>query len=362
MLLAAVVVGIVAITVVGPASVGAASSNATIPVDPAHGASGEQIAPRGRLTPLRHIPAGAEVVHFGIEPIQAYGVNFDTNTWSCNFYMWWRWTGDIDPVQTTAFDNASSPASFFSITYSYVDAAGAEAPTTLSNGDHYQLAFIQAQFTDNFRLQQYPLDRHDLEMRFESTTYPSAQLVYVPDEGGRTSQRFLVPDWTTKRIAYGTYVKHYETDFGDPSASGEYKDWSLATYRIEVSRPHSHFVVALLLPLCFVLSVVISVLLLKAEHEASRLAIAATGLLTVIFLQQGYARDLPPTAPVVLMDKIYGLGFAVVFVVIARVIWETFQVFHHKRESHPYVRMDRVLAATLAVVFAVGATLIILSA
>ena len=53
---------------------------------------------------------------------------------------------------------------------------------------------------------------------------------------------------------------------------------------------------------------------MKAEHEASRLAIAATGLLTVIFLQQGYSNDLPPTAPVALMDKIYGLAFAVVFI------------------------------------------------
>jgi len=326
------------------------------------GSSGEQNVPRGRITPLRSVPPGAEVVHYGIEPIQAYSVDFDKSVWSLNFYMWWRWRGEIDPVATTVFDNATWPSSYFSITYSYTDGAGRPASTTLANGDHYQLAFVQAQFTSNFRMQRYPLDHHDLEIRFENTTYPSAQLVYVPDEGGRTGQRLHMPDWKVERVAYGAYVKHYSTDFGDPTATGEYRNWSLGTYQIEVSRPTSHFAIGLLLPLSLVLAVVIAVLLIKAEHESSRLAIAATGLLTVIFLQQGYDRDLPPTAPVVLMDKIYGLAFAIVFIVIARVIWETFQVFHHKRESRAYVRADRTLAIVLLAVFAIGTTLLVLAA
>jgi hypothetical protein len=358
---AALTIVVGALAVAGSSSWALATPPTPTPTERAVGSSGERIAPRGRFTPLRSVPAGATVVHYGIEPVQAYDIDFDASTWSLNFTMWWRWRGDIDPVTTTVFDNASSPGSFFTMKYSYADADGRSTPTTLVTGERYQAADVQAQFTGNFRLQDYPLDAHDLEIRFQNDRYPLDLLVYLPDHGGRTAQRFLVPDWRTDAIEYGTYVNHTTTDFGDPTATGAYRRWSLGTYQIEVSRPRSHFVIGLLMPLCFVLAVVIAVLLMKAEHEASRLAIAATGLLTVIFLQQGYSNDLPPTAPVALMDKIYGLAFAVVFVVIARVIWETFQVFHHKRESHPYVRFDRSLAIALACVFAIGTALLVIA-
>ena len=82
----------------------------------------------------------------------------------------------------------------------------------------------------------------------------------------------------------------------------------------------------------------------------------ATALLTTVFLQLSSMDAVGQTSVLVLMDKIYGLGFAIVFIVIARVIWETFQVFHHKRESHPYVRFDRSLAIVLACAFALFAT------
>ena len=134
----------------------------------------------------------------------------------------------------------------------------------------------------------------------------------------------------------------------------------MGTYTISIQRPLSHFLAKLLLPLIIAMAASIMVLLLKSEHEISRLAISGTGLLTLIFLQQGYSADLPPTVPLVMMDKFYALGYLVVLFTFGRIIWETTQVFHHKRAAENFILVDRVLAGVLAVIFLGGIAALIL--
>jgi hypothetical protein len=316
--------------------------------------------PRGTLYKVNSVPAGAEVVYYGIEPIQAYKISLTDDTWDLNFYMWYRWKGPFDPVGTTTFDNSSSASTNYSVTYSYTNAAGQEQPITLSNGYHYQLMYIQAGFSNDFNLTRYPLDNQELEIRFESTTYAFNQLVFEPDPSAGKDTGFGVADWNTQGTSYRSYMKHYSTTFGNSDSGTQFQDWSLGTYTISIQRPLSHFLAKLLLPLIIAMAASIMVLLLKSEHEISRLAISGTGLLTLIFLQQGYSADLPPTVPLVMMDKFYALGYLVVLFTFGRIIWETTQVFHHKRAAENFILVDRVLAGVLAVIFLGGIAALIL--
>ena len=220
--------------------------------------------------------------------------------------------------------------------------------------------YIQAGFSNDFNLTRYPLDNQELEIRFESTTYAFNQLVFEPDPSAGKDTGFGVADWNTQGTSYRSYMKHYSTTFGNSDSGTQFQDWSLGTYTISIQRPLSHFLAKLLLPLIIAMAASIMVLLLKSEHEISRLAISGTGLLTLIFLQQGYSADLPPTVPLVMMDKFYALGYLVVLFTFGRIIWETTQVFHHKRAAENFILVDRVLAGVLAVIFLGGIAALIL--
>ena len=273
------------------------------------------IEPRGSFYRLKYVSKSAEIVYYGIEPEQAYDVSPNTDSWALNFYMWFRWKGPDDPSSTTAFDNATNASTRYTVKYSYTNGHGAETPIRVSDGFKYQLLYIQAGFSNNFDLSRYPLDTQGLSIEFENTTYDFRQMVYLPDPQRSFDQEFAVPDWTTKSITYASYVKHYHTDFGDTDLGVAYQNWSLGTYTITISRPITHFVAKLLLPLLVVIIAALMTLLLKSEHEISRLALSATALLALFFLQEGYSSDLPPTAPLVLMDKFYVLSYLLVLVV-----------------------------------------------
>lgn len=358
------VIMIAVLTVVGLGSPAGASTN----VVPAHSSLVKSsLIPRGDVYIPHGYPKGAEIVNYGIEPIQAYDISLTNDVWRLNFYLWFRWKSPdgkpadaIDPTSTTAYDNASNAETNFQVSYSYTDAQGHEQPTKLADGSFYQLEYVQCGFADNFDLARYPLDSQQLTIRFENTTYDSNQLDYVPDPAGSTSQKFDVPDWDPKGITYQSYIKHYTTDFGNSDSAGPFQNWSLATYSITIKRPLSNFLAKLLLPLLIVLVASLLVLFLKSEHEISRLALSASGLLTLIFLQQGYSGELPPTVPLVLMDQFYALAYLIILVTFARIIWETTQVFHLKVSADTFIKTDRILAVVLGAAFFGGLALMIL--
>jgi len=322
--------------------------------------STHDVVPRGETRVQGPAPKGAEIVYYGIEPVQVYGISLADDLWKANFWMWYRWKGPYDPVPTTTFDNSTNAETNFQVTYSYVDAQGKPSPVTLKNGYKYQLLYVQAGFANEFKLQRYPLDHQELAIRFENTTYPLSQLAYEPDPQRSSDQRFTVPSWLTTSLEYQSFVKHYTTDFGNADAAGPFQDWSLGTYSINIQRPVSHFIGKLLLPLLIVLTASVLVLFLKTEHEISRLALTGTGLVTLIFLQTSYSTDLPPSAPLVLLDKVYVVGYLVVLTTFIRIVWETLEVSKNKREADRLQAIDHRIAMGIGGFVALGLTLLFL--
>ena len=318
------------------------------------------VVPRGETRVQGQAPKGAEIVYYGIEPVQVYGISLADDLWKANFWMWYRWKGPYDPVPTTTFDNSTNAETNFQVTYSYVDVQGKPSPVTLKNGYKYQLLYVQAGFANEFKLQRYPLDHQELAIRFENTTYPFSQLAYEPDPQRSSDQRFTVPSWLTTSLEYQSFVKHYTTDFGNADAAGPFQDWSLGTYAINIQRPVSHFIGKLLLPLLIVLTASVLVLFLKTEHEISRLALTGTGLVTLIFLQTSYSSDLPPTAPLVLLDKAYIIGYLVILTTFIRIVWETLEVSKNKREADRLQAIDHRIALGIGGFVALGLTLLFL--
>jgi hypothetical protein len=303
---------------------------------------------------------GAEVVYVGVEPIQVDTVSLDTDTFQTSFYIWWRWRGPIDPCPTTDILNSTASSNNYVINYSYTNTQGQETPISLPDGERYQTAKISTGVSDPFSISRYPLDSQVLRIRIENNTYDYSQLVYLPDLTHMSKEpSFEVAGWNLTGTSMAQYMHRYSTDFGylDPTtASNEY---SQLTYDIGIARPFSHFLMKLFLPMFVVLIAGLSALFVKADDFDVRLAMAGTGLLTLIFLQQGYSGDLPATSPVVLMDEIYALAYAAVGITFLRVVYTTTRVHLRHTPSGSFVKPDRIMVVTLATAFLLGATLLV---
>jgi len=314
---------------------------------------------RGTVSAPPPIKAHTEVVHLGLEPIQVANVNLGEGTWEMGFYVWWRWKGPIDPVESTYFTNATGATSNNTVTYSFLESKGHQKAIKQKDGYWYQQAYCSFGFSDDFPMQRYPLDVQHLQVRIENTTYDYDQLVYHVDTNISKDNEIVVPGWTTKDVRYDAYFHHYGTNFGYVDRGETFQDYSLLTFDIDIERPLSHFLGKLLLPLLVVLLAAITALFLKAGNFDTRLALTGTGLLTLIFLQQGYTSELPTPVPVVLMDKIYALAYASVLITFFRVIWTTDRVHRKSDDEELFVKGDRRLAIVLFLSLLVGIALVI---
>lgn len=306
------------------------------------------------------IAKSAEVVYLGIEPIQVDSISLDDNTFQTSFYIWWRWHGKIDPCPTTDIVNSNSSTSHYITNYSFFNRTGVETPLPIGGGWLYQTAKVSVGVTDPFSISRYPLDDQVLAIRVENNTYDSNELVYIPDTANMSKQStFDVAGWSLEGTSIRGFLHQYGTNFGVPDKTGASTRYSELTYDIDIVRPFSHFLVKLFVPMFVVLLAGLSSLLVKADDFDVRLAMAGTGLLTLIFLQQGYAGDLPATAPVVLMDEIYALAYAAVGITFLRAVYTTTRVHHARETAALFAPTDRRLAAAIALAFLVGSTIVV---
>lgn len=141
------------------------------------------------IRPLTAIPADAEQVTTGIFAMNLYDIDASRNTYYLDFYIWFRWRGDIDPTDSLELANGVEDWGVSSVPVY-------EEPEELPDGSSYQAWRVEGRFVQPLALDRYPLDRHNLSVLVENSVYTTDQLVYVADtEESGYSSTLAVPDW-----------------------------------------------------------------------------------------------------------------------------------------------------------------------
>lgn len=126
-------------------------------------------------TPLKAIPADAQPVKTGIYAVNLYNLDPSSNTYYLDFYAWFKWNGDIDPIANLEFTNGVED-------WGLTQVPGYEEPKELPDGSMYQIARVEGRFVQPFTLARYPLDQQTLHVTLENSVYPIDQLVYDADQ------------------------------------------------------------------------------------------------------------------------------------------------------------------------------------
>lgn len=294
----------------------------------------------------RALHAQPQEAQVGFYLMNLYGLNMDEHSFYADFYIWFKWRGDIDPTNIE-FVNSIEKWSMDNAAFD-----GDSTPVVLKDGTKYKIFRKEGRFFHSFSLNRFPLDRHALDIQIENPEHPADSLLYVPDTNAALIRNTLnLVGWESKGCQLATQVHDYRSNFGNPEENAQ--RYSNLSFNVTLARPFSYFLLKMLLPLLVVMLVGIGALLLHPEHIDTRSSLPIGALLTAVFLQQSYSDALPDTGYMVLMDKIYLLSYAIISLVLLQII-RAGNATAKGGAVKPTIRRERRLAKIYLAVFVMG--------
>jgi hypothetical protein len=249
------------------------------------------------------------MVVVGIYLNQVASIDVKANTFLADFYLWFRWSGPIDPTQTFELPNAIEPWSF-SKEAVYKDASGVAQPDVLPDGCKLQQFHVQGRFAHPFELTSYPLDRQKVSIRVEDARYDDDTLAYEADPDSKVDPGMQTPGFLTR--SSGTEVLHhrYASTMGDTRLASLQS--SQFRFNLELGRPLVGYLSKTLVPIGFILLSTLLIFFISLSYFEGRIGLAVTTLISAVALQLTTSADLPQIGYLVLVDKLYNLSYVII--------------------------------------------------
>jgi hypothetical protein len=253
-----------------------------------------------------------EEVYTGLYLNNISSINLAENVFMADFYLWFRWQGNIDPVKNLEFTNSYEKWAF-NITPAYQDFKN------LGGGWKYQVLRVEGKFISKFDLHSYPMDIQYLPIEIEDGTNNSQSLVYLPEvKDSGYSKKLVIPGWEIINQEVTTYENEYETSFGQPDLKKE--KYNRFKFLVSIERPQILFLFKTLLPIIVVLLSVFTIFFINPAYFEVRSGITVTALLSAIALQITVSGDLPAVGYMVLIDKVYNLAYLITLMALIETV------------------------------------------
>ena len=257
----------------------------------------------------------AEPVLIGLYLQNISEIDIKTNSFTAEFYLWFRWHGDIDPTQTFQITNAVNLTDLSQIPI-YTDDAGVAKADTLPDGNKLQTYHVYGRFGHPFPLARYPFDNHDITISVEDSKHRLFELVHVVDEAGSTTRPDLtVPGWTLSPMQTQLGHSDFATTFGDTRSQLANERYSRVDFTVHIDRPVVGIVSKTVIPIALILLITFGAFFCQPGDIDARLCLTITALISAVALQITAATELPPTGSLLLLDKIYILSYATILAV-----------------------------------------------
>lgn len=302
-------------------------------------------------TPDASAPAPGQVT-LGIYINDIQDLDFRTNSYIVDLYMWFRWRGkDLDPVKSVEFMNVFDPEG--AVRTVLLDEA-----KEMPDGSLYNIVRYHGRFSKKFRLEKYPFDRQTLDFVIEDSVSPQALQVFVADTRGIG----MNPSMTLPGFRFGTpklditgYT--YPTDFGDLSAEAA-ETYSRAVVSVPITRPMFTLAIKTFGPILLIMICTTLVLYINPHFVEGRIGLAITALLTLVALQFTAATNLPDADYFTMLDKLYMLSYGFIIASLLRVVVTSWQTIEGSIQDRAVARGDHRWGYMLLTMYGISAALV----
>lgn len=292
-------------------------------------------------------PAGPSEVVTGLYVNDILDIDFKTNSFSADFYVWFRWKGgDASPAKTMEFMNRFQPND-------HLRESLLEEPKEMPDGSRYAIIRAQGRFSSKFQLEHYPFDRQELAITFEDTTNNTAAQVYKPDQPAvMLNPAITLPGFRIGAPRLSVVDNPYPTNFGDLSV-GNADSYSRAIVTIPVTRPLGALTLKTFVPVLLIILCAGLALIIRPQCVDGRIGLAITALLTLVALQLTGGSGLPDVDYLMMLDKVYLVSYAFIMLVLLRVTSTSWRVDESTRELK-VARNDRRMVVLLGSLYLIS--------
>lgn len=297
-----------------------------------------QVAPAA-APPPPPTPSGPTHVVVGLYIQNIHEIDIKSNSFTAEFYIWFRWKGDTDPTISYEIANAVNVGELSKIPI-YTDAAGNPVPEPQPDGSKLQSFHIYGRFGQPFPLARYPFDSHDIVIAIEDAKHDEGELIHEIDAAGTTMRPDLqIPGWTLGAVKVRATHSSFPTTFGDLRVKTAGELYSRVEFTVHIDRPVLGIISKTVIPLALILLITFGAFFCQPTDIDARLCLTITALISAVALQITAATELPPTGSLLMLDKIYNLSYATILAVTFATIWVN--RLAHADEPERAARVDR---------------------
>jgi branched-chain amino acid transport system substrate-binding protein len=252
------------------------------------------------------------VVYTGIELTRLSGIDVRSGTFSADFYLWMRYSGQDDlpaRVKFSDFSGSFDPAK--------------PLQSRIEDGLNYRLYQVSGTFKTDFDLHDYPFDTQSLTIRLQNQSHPLQEIAYVIDafglqldKPGRDPAASAV--FRNLELWHVTAVDPFVETFSVSSTLGEPALFDTSN-RVEyagfdttivIKRNVTAFMIKTLIPLFLLGLVVFVTLFFPPTLAKERTTIPVTGILTSAVLLISINNQLPALGYTVALEYVFYVFFA----------------------------------------------------
>lgn len=288
-----------------------------------------------------HRPIGPEVqtMHVGLFVTDNYSIDLSVPMYASEGMLWARWSPALQAQFEAAGMDARDLFTFINSVEGWDSSFSpvGDAPLQLANGDYYQLYNFANKFAINhLGLHHFPFQRMhlpiQLEINDESNRFRFGNLRLIPDRNDSgIGSAIDINGFLTRQWSIGEFRHEYASDFGlrsDGDRQHQHVSYSQILFDVAYARSVKASIWSLFQPLLVVLAIVILSPSLSSRLWDVRIALPATAVLTLVFLQGSYRSVLPQLPYLTFIDRIYSLAYGICLACFALYVWAANRVNH----------------------------------
>ena len=181
----------------------------------------------------RHpIPATPQKVYVGFYLNRVTNFELKQNTYWMDFYIWFRWKGDIDPTTSYEFMNAFEK-------WGANVVAEKDDFRILPDGYKYRELHMEYHLQSPLNFSSYPLDEQVLTIQMEDKSHSDRVIQYLPDRtDSNYSPELFIQGWKPIGFNVVSSTHLYDTRFGRSLAHKNH--YSRITFELFIIRHPRH--------------------------------------------------------------------------------------------------------------------------
>ena len=284
-------------------------------------------------------------IQVGLYIVNIHQFSMRDKVYNVEGWYWLRWPQAVQDIMNEVGTNRERMIEFLNLvdTPKIDNDPDTDDPLLMSDGHYFwEFKFSGKFYVDDLNLRRSPFETFDLpviiEARPEEFECGKIQATCVYLEPYPANEDYLVGEYAEingfKLIGNSivSNVHPYDTNFGDPGLPSKF---SRLEFKIRYKTDFWSAFIQDVLPVLIILAFVLVSPSLPSSMGDVRLAIPATALLTLIFMQQTYRSEIPSLSYLTFMDWLYAFAYIVSMSLFVLFCWGTYRYTAAREDEQP---------------------------